>query len=538
MTGILKLNCFQFCYCFRNFARQVANVIMADEANRATAAAPTQVPTRHPRGLYTLFFTEMWERFSYYGMRALLVLFMADSVRGGFGLSDKTATSIYGLYTAAVYLAALPGGWVADRLLGAQRAVWFGGIIIAAGHFSLAIPSVQTFYLGLVLVVVGTGLLKPNVSAIVGQLYPEGGARRDAGFTIFYMGINLGAAIGPMICSTLGEKVNWHYGFGAAGVGMVLGLIQFRLSARHLGDAGKHPGHPEKASRKHWGLFIAALAIIGLITLLGLAGMIRINPVALAESTTYIIVGIAVAYFVCLLLFFDLDPIEKKRVWVIAILFVAAAMFWSGFEQAGSSLNLFADRFTIRGVASWLIPAGWFPETGGKFEAPAGWFQTFNPVFIITLAPVVAAIWVALARRRVNPSLPAKFALGLLLLGGGFLVMAAAAKLVLTGNKVAPSWLITTYLLHSIGELCLSPVGLSSVTKLAPPRLVGQMMGIWFLATSLGNLIAGLVAGEVSGESAAQMPARFLQIVLTTCGTGGALLLFAKPIKKLMSGVQ
>jgi POT family proton-dependent oligopeptide transporter len=189
-------------------------------------------------------------------------------------------------------------------------------------------------------------------------------------------------------------------------------------------------------------------------------------------------------------------------------------------------------------VASWLIPAGWFPESGGKFEAPAGWFQTFNPVFIITLAPVVAAIWVALARRRVNPSLPAKFALGLLLLGGGFLVMAAAAKLVLTGNKVAPSWLITTYLLHSIGELCLSPVGLSSVTKLAPPRLVGQMMGIWFLATSLGNLIAGLVAGEVSGESAAQMPARFLQIVLTTCGTGGALLLFAKPIKKLMSGVQ
>src|SRR5438552_1093721 len=206
---------------------------MADQIN-VTAPAPLETALGHPRGLYTLFFTEMWERFSYYGMRALLVLFMADTVRGGFGLSDKMAASIYGLYTAAAYLATLPGGWVADRLLGAQRAVWFGGITIAAGHFSLAIPSVETFYLGLILVIVGTGLLKPNISAIVGQLYPEGGARRDAGFTIFYMGINLGAAIGPLICSTLGEKVNWHYGFGAAGVGMVLGLIQFRFSAKHL----------------------------------------------------------------------------------------------------------------------------------------------------------------------------------------------------------------------------------------------------------------------------------------------------------------
>ena len=494
------------------------------ESNIITPSPSPQSPLGNPRGLYTLFFTEMWERFSYYGMRALLVLFLADTVRGGFGLSDKVATSIYGLYTASVYLAALPGGWVADRLLGAQRTVWFGGMTIAAGHFCLAIPAVETFYLGLVLVVVGTGLLKPNISAMVGQLYPEGGARRDAGFTIFYMGINLGAAIGPLICSTLGEKVNWHYGFGAAGVGMVLGLIQFRLSVKHLGEAGKHPGHAEKANRKHWSLFIGGLAVIGLVTALGIARVIRINPVALAQNTTYIIVGVGILYFVCLFLFFNLDPTEKKRVCVIAILFISAAMFWSGFEQAGSSLNLFAERYTTRLLAGW--------------EIPTGWFQTLNPVFIITLAPVVASVWVMVARRLLNPSLPVKFALGLVLLGAGFLVMAGAAKLVLSGHKAWPTWLIMTYLLHSIGELCLSPVGLSSVTKLAPPRLVGQMMGVWFLAASLGNLIAGLIAGGVSGDAADQMPARFLQIVLTTCGTGVALLVFAKPIKKLMSGVQ
>ena len=499
---------------------------MTPEANiETTTPTPTpQSSINHPRGLYTLFFTEMWERFSYYGMRALLVLFMTDAVRGGFGLTDKMAASIYGLYTAAAYLAALPGGWVADRLLGAQRAVWFGGIIIAAGHFSLAIPAVPTFYLGLVLVVVGTGFLKPNVSAIVGQLYPEGGARRDAGFTIFYMGINLGAAIGPLICSYLGEKVNWHYGFGAAGVGMLFGLIQFRFTARHLGEAGKKPGHPQKASQKHWTFFLAGLGLLALITILALSGVVRINPVVVAQNTTYIIVGVAVVYFLSLFIFSDLNATEKKRLCVILVLFVSSAMFWAGFEQAGSSLNLFADRFTTRLIGNW--------------EMPAGWFQAYNPVFIITLAPVVASVWVILARGRMNPSLPVKFALGLLLLGAGFLVMAGASKLVTGGNKVWPTWLITTYLLHSIGELCLSPVGLSSVTKLAPPRLVGQMMGVWFLATSLGNLIAGLIAGEVTGESAGQMPARFLQMFLTTCGTGVVLLLLAKPIKKLMSGVE
>jgi proton-dependent oligopeptide transporter, POT family len=489
-------------------------------------ALPVATPpgSAHPRGLYTLFFTEMWERFSYYGMRALLVLFMVDNVQsGGMGLTDEIATAIYGLYTAGVYLACLPGGWAADRLLGAQGAVWYGGITIAAGHFALAIPRVESFFLGLVLLVVGTGLLKPNISAIVGQLYPEGGARRDAGFTVFYMGINLGAAIGPLICSGLGEKINWHYGFGAAGVGMVLGLIQFRLTAHHLGDAGKHP-EQTKTRRRDKLLFAAGLGTIAVVTALGLTGLIRLNPVAMARGTTSIIVGLAAVYFLCLFLFFGLSTIEKRRLAVIVVLFIASAMFWSGFEQAGSSLNLFAERYTDR--------------TYGGYEMPAGWFQTFNPIFIITLAPVVAMIWVALARRRRNPSLPVKFALGLVLLGGGFLVMTVAARLALDGDRVWPTWLISTYLLHSLGELCLSPVGLSSVTKLAPPRLVGQMMGLWFLATSLGNLIAGLVAGGVSGGAEAQMPTRFMQIVLTTCGTGLLLLLFTRPIKKLMAGVE
>jgi POT family proton-dependent oligopeptide transporter len=378
------------------------------------AAATTAVPARHPRGLYTLFFTEMWERFSYYGMRALLVLFMVDAVRGGMGLTDEVATSIYGLYTAAVYLACLPGGWIADRVLGAQRSVWYGGIVIAAGHFTLAIPRTETFYLGLVLVVVGTGLLKPNISAIVGELYPDGGARRDAGFSIFYMGINLGAFIGPFICSTLGEKVNWHYGFGAAGIGMVLGLIQFRLTKKSLGTAGLRAGNEKPLSGLLRAGLFGGVAVLVLIVGLSLSGVVKINPVTLAHGAKNFIVTIAVIYFACVLLFFGLDKAEKKRVGVIIILFISAALFWAGFEQAGSTFNLFAERYTERHLFN--------------YEIPAGWFQSLGPVFVITLAPVMALLWVMLARRNLNPSIPVKFGLGLILLGVGFLVMAGADR--------------------------------------------------------------------------------------------------------------
>ncbi|MDA1272897.1 MAG: peptide MFS transporter [Verrucomicrobia bacterium] len=492
-----------------------------------------EATAKHPRGLYTLFFTEMWERFSYYGMRALLVLFMVDAVEsGGLGFDDKTATSIYGLYTAFVYLVALPGGWIADRLLGAQRAVWYGGIIIALGHFTLAIPTLQAFFLGLVLVVLGTGLLKPNISAMVGQLYPEGGARRDAGFTIFYMGINLGAALGPLICSTLGEKLNWHYGFAAAGVGMAFGLIQFKFTSKHLGTAGLAPHRDPRnvtgvrGIDRGWYYVGAAMAVVLTVVILGLARVITFNPIPLAQNTTYVIVGIAMIYFIGIFAFGGLNAIEKQRVVVIIVLLFCAALFWSGFEQAGSSLNLFADRYTDRMLETFA------------FEIPTGWFQMLNPVFIITLAPIFAALWVNMARRHLNPAIPMKFAFGLILLGAGFLVMVAAAKLVVAGDKVAPFWLIFTYLLHTMGELCLSPVGLSAVSKLAPARFVGQMMGLWFVAASLGNLIAGLFAGEIDPNAIDQMPDLYLRVVITPVLAGVVMLILVRPIKKLLGGVQ
>lgn len=498
-------------------------------SNQAAISVETSDPvkTGHPRGLYTLFFTEMWERFSFYGMRALLVLFMTDAVAtggsGGLGLTDGKATAIYGLYTAGVYLAALPGGWVADRFLGAQRSVWYGGILIAIGQFTLALAPNSMFFLGLVFVVLGTGMLKPNVSGIVGELYPEGGSRRDAGFTLFYMGINLGAAIGPLIASYLGEKVNWHYGFGVAGIGMVLGLLQYRLTAKHLGECGKYPGHRGGAQRKDMLILGSFVGAVILLVALTFTGVIPIDPLALAKATTYFIVAVALVYFVCAFLFFGLDKIEKQRLAVIAVLFISSAMFWSGFEQAGSSLNLFAKDFTHRMFFG--------------FEIPTGWFQSLNPIFIITLAPLVAMVWVALARRGRDLTLTNKFALGLGLLAAGFFVMVMASKLVGGGQKVWPTWLLATYLLHSVAELCLSPVGLSSVTKLAPRRMAGQMMGIWFLATALGNLIAGLFAGEVI-QDAAQMSGRYLQIVLMALGVGGLLFVFSKPIKRLIKDVN
>src|SRR4051812_10593895 len=462
-------------------------------------------PQRHPVALYTLFFTEMWERFSYYGMRALLVLFMVDSVRGGMGLTDKVAASIYGLYTAAVYLAALPGGWVADRLLGAQRAVWYGGIIIAVGHFTLAIPRREAFFLGLVLVVIGTGLLKPNASVMVGELYPEGGVRRDAGFSIFYMGINLGAFLGPFICGTLGERYNWHYGFGAAGVGMVLGLIQYWFTKKHLGTAGQSPGSSENlSSAQKLGIILAVVALV-LVVFAGLANIIVFDPVAMARGTTVLLVGVAVLYFGGVLVFGGLEKVEKYRVLAIVILCAAGALFWAGFEQAGSSFNLFAERYTQRNLG---------------FLVPTSWFQSLGPIFVISLAPVMGGLWLNLGRRNLAPSTPLKFGAGLILLALGFLVMAGAAVFVARGQKVWPTWLITTYLLHTFGELCVSPVGLSSMTKLAPRKLVGQMMGAWFLATSLGNLIAGRIAGEFKADQLDQMPGQFLQMVILPVAVG------------------
>jgi POT family proton-dependent oligopeptide transporter len=481
----------------------------------------TEAP-RHPRGLSALFFTEMWERCSYYGMRALLILFMTAGVQqGGLGFSDKLAGAIYGLYTATVYMSALPGGWVADRLLGAQRTVWIGGAVIALGHFTLAIPRTEAFFLGLLLVALGTGLLKPNISAIVGKLYPEGGARRDAGFTIFYMGINLGALIGPLVCGFLGERVNWHLGFAAAGVGMVAGLVQFSAMRRRLGDAGRQP-EVNVAAKRDWRVFGLTLTTVVVVVLLLCFGVVRVNAVAIAQSAKWIILGLATVFFARLFMSHELDGAEKRRVGVVAILFVSSALFFSGFEQAGSSLSLFAERHTIRMIAGW--------------ETPAGWFQMLNPLFVILLAPVVAGVWVWLARRERDPSLGVKFALGLLILAFGFVVIMLGAQRAAHG-RVVPVWLLTTYFLHTVAELCVSPVGLSSVTKLAPPRYVGQMMGVWFLASSLGNLIAGLLAGEGAGGPH-EMAATFLQVALAAAGLGVILLAVAKPMRSWMAGIK
>ena len=477
----------------------------------------------------TLFFTEMWERFSFYGMRALLVLFMTTAlVQGGLGMDDATATAIYGLYSAAVYLAALPGGWIADRLLGAQDAVWYGGIVIMLGHFTLAIPAVPTFYVGLVLVALGTGLLKPNISAIVGELYPQGGAGRDAGYTIFYMGINLGAMLGPLVCSALGEseRFGWHYGFAAAGIGMLLGLIQYRRSRYRLDDAGLYPAHLrsdtgiEAAPRHGWLVVGMGLGLVVVTVLLGLAGVIRFDALRLAQGSTYLLTAIVILYFAYIFLYGSLTGAESKCVAVIVVLVIAEAVFWSGFEQAGSSLNLFAHRYTERELLGFTIPAGWF--------------QSLNPLFILILAPFMAALWLNLGRRNLDPSIPVKFALGLIQLGLGFFVMFLAARLVAGGNSVLPTWLLLTYLLHTTGELCLSPVGLSAISKLAPKRYLSQMMGIWFLGAALGNLIAGLLAGRFDPEALGDMPGLYLQIVAVTVGAGLLLLLAAKPVRRLI----
>ena len=508
---------------------KTADVEVADPATGMHAG--DAVPGRggffgHPRGLATLFFTEFWERFSYYGMRALLTLFMtASALKGGLGFTAERAGAIYGLYTAFVYLSALPGGWLADRLLGQRRAVFYGGCIIAAGHFSMAINSVPTFFLGLVLIVIGTGLLKPNVSAMVGDLYPEGGARRDAGFSIFYMGINLGAFVAPLICGPLGEQVNWHLGFACAGLGMVLGLVQYSFGGKYLGRIGIDPNAGTDPVAQSGARKVLAGAVIAIVVLVGLvwAGVVPVPVEKLAGAMGITILAIALVYFAFQLTAGGLDAVEKKKMLAIFVLFLFSALFWSGFEQAGSSFTLFARDITNRNVFGRLLPVSVL--------------QSINPLFIIAFAPVFAWLWLRLGRRE--PSSPAKFSLGLIFLGLGFGVLMWASMLSLGPNgqvlKVSPLWLVLTYLCHTFGELCLSPVGLSTVTKLAPHRKVSQLMGIWFMSLALGNLLAGLIGGQFESFP---LPQIFGAVFATTAGAGVILALLVRPIRKLMGGVH
>jgi POT family proton-dependent oligopeptide transporter len=471
----------------------------------------------------------MWERFTYYGMRTVLVLFLVAAVSsGGFGIDDKTATAIYGMYTAGAYLAALPGGWVADRLIGARRAVLIGGICIAAGNALLALSSTaRGFYIGLLVIIAGVGLLKPNVSAMVAELYPEGGARLDAGFTVFYMGINVGATLGPIVTSAAKDYIGPRAGFGAAGLFMALGVVQYIFTQRYLGEAGRFRAAADASTQrgKPWLQLWIALGAAALLVAACAAGFIAVDPLGMARGSTVLIGGVSLAYFLYLIFGAGLDAEERRRAWVIGVLFLGSALFWVGYEQAGSSLNLFAERYTDRTIDAL------------HFVIPTGWFQSLNPTFIIIFAPILAWLWVALAKRNLNPSAPAKFAIGLIVMGSGFLVMAAAAAIVAHGSKVLPTWLMFTYLLHTLGEVCLSPVGLSYTTKLAPKRLVGQCMGLFFLSLSLGNLLAGLVAGRFDTNNLAAMPGQYMDIVYFSVGLGALLLMFSRPVKRLMGGI-
>ena len=492
----------------------------------------------HPRGLSTLFFTEMWERFSYYGMRAFLIFYMtAATSAGGMGLDIPTAAAIYGTYTSMVYLMSVPGGWMADRVLGQRRAVLYGGILIAAGHFTLAVPLPTAFYLGLVLIVLGTGLLKPNISVIVGQLYAAKDIRRDAGFSVFYMGINLGALLGPLITGFLAQDARframltgwgidpnaaWHWAFGAAGVGMTIGLIQYVATTHALGQAGLAPGGATtpalaakfKQQALQWGG--GAMAILVVVGLLAATGLITLLPTTVRTAAGYSLLAITVVFFATLFLDRGWTREERGRLRVIFVFFLCAAIFWSVFEQAGSTLNLFADKSTRNELAG--------------FPFPSSWFQALQPLFIIAFAPLFAWLWVHLETRQ--PSAPTKFALGLIGVGLGFVLLVPAAASAGPGQLVSPLWLTTVYLVHTWAELCLSPVGLSSMTTLAPPRIVGSMMGVWFLGASVGNFMAGQLASFYE-----QMPlAQLLGAVsVLPIAAGIVMLLLAKRFSRMMS---
>ena len=429
----------------------------------------------HPRGLATLFFTEMWERFSYYGMRAFLILYMVHAL----GFDDSHAGRVYGNYTAGVWAAAIVGGILADQWLGQYRSVLFGGIIIALGHFTLAFHPLPFFYTGLSLIVVGTGLLKPNVSGIVGALYDPADTRRDAGFSIFYMGINLGAFIGPLIAGWLAQKVDWHLGFACAGVGMSLGLLQYVLGRRTLQPA------IERLARQP-------------------------RPVASASMAPAPAGG-----------FLGFTATEWKRIGAMGVFFVFAAIFWGAYEQAGSSLNLFGDRYTTLRILG--------------FSFPSSWYVSIQAIFVILLAPAFAWLWIRLG--KYEPTTPTKFAFGLFFVGLSFLFLLIPAGAIqeTPGLRVSPFWLVGCYFIQELGELCISPVGLSVFTKLAPVKIVGMMLGLWFLADSVGNKVAGYAAGFISS---APLPQLF-GVVGAVC-LGASLIAFAivKPVKQLMGGVR
>ena len=480
----------------------------------------------HPRGLATLFFIEMWERFSYYGMRAILILFMTASVdKGGLGFPVVKAGAVYGFYTAMVYLMGLPGGWVADRIFGQRRGVLYGGILIVAGQFFLMSPGVGGFYAGLGLLMLGTGMLKPNVSTMVGQLYAQGDRRRDSGFSIFYMGINLGGLLAPLACGWVGERISWRLGFGLAGVGMIVGLIQYSMGGKYLGSAGLHPAPPEtpeagRRLKRNAALgAAAAVVILGAVGLLAATGRIEITAQRISAALGIVLIFVSAGIFAWLLLGRGWSTAERKRSAAILVLFVASAVFFAAYEQGGSSLNLFAERGTRHVLLG--------------FDFPPSWFQFVPSAFVMILAPVFAWLWIALGKWE--PSSPAKFAWALVLGAIAFAILIPPARATMAGALVSPWWLTGTYFLQTAGEMCLSPVGLSAMTKLAPARVAGMMMGLWFVSISIGDYLAGVAA---SVYESMPLPSLFGTVAAISLGAAVVLVLLVRPTVKLMGGVN
>ena len=509
-------------------------------ATTATPSAPTARDTRflgHPRGLSVLFFTEMWERFSYYGMRAILILFMTASVgTGGLGFDAATAGAIYGTYVSMVYITSLPGGWLADRFLGQRRATLYGGILIMLGHIALAVPSMTTFYGGLGLVVLGTGLLKPNISTMVGGLYTPEDERRDAGFSIYYTGINTGAFIAPLVCGWLAQsetfrgmlasaglrpETAWHWGFGMAAIGMFFGLIQFMSGWKHLGEAGMYPAvaeGPAAAEDNRRTLRRGLLAVVGsavLLAVLSATGTVRITAQGVSDVLGIVLILTTIAIFVWMFVAAKWTTEERRRLVVVLVLFVAATIFWSVFEQAGSTLNLFAQRNTR--TEAFGVPF------------PPSWLQSVAPFSLVVFSPVFAWIWTRLGKR--DPSSPAKFTIGLVCVALSFAILVIPAGDAEQGLRVTPLWLVATYLLHTFGELCLSPVGLSAMTRLAPARIAALTMGVWFVALSAGNFIGGRVAGLYESFS---LPQLFGVVALFAAGAAVVLALLVNPIRRML----
>ncbi|MFC9705871.1 peptide MFS transporter [Streptomyces sp. NPDC056943] len=485
----------------------------------------------HPRGLATLFMTEMWERFSYYGMRALLVLYLVSggvdaatgSQGGGLAMTAATATAIYSVYVSMVYLMAMPGGWFGDRVWGARKTVAIAASVIMLGHVSLAIPGQAMFFVGLALVAVGSGLLKANISTMVGHLYKGADdPRRDGGFTLFYIGINLGAFFAPLVIGTVGEKVNWHLGFALAAVGMGLGLAVFLAFGKTLNPKSSEVPNPLTAAERK--TIITKVAVVAVLVAVFYGAVVALGMYTLNWAMVPITLAgliIPVAVLARIKRDKDLTSGEKSRVTGYIWFFVAAAIFWMIYDQGGSTLSLFADAKTS--------------DTIFGLGFPATWYQSLNPLFVMALAPVFAWLWLWLARKNQEPNTIVKFAMGLVLVGASFFVFIVPMNMAGGGDKVSPMWLVSIYMIQTIGELCLSPVGLSVTTKMAPQKYASQMMGVWFLAVTAGDCTTGLlsIAGvDLNGTGIIAMQAAL------AVAAGFAIYMYRKKVQGLMGSVH